>query len=111
MKIGCTQRISMRASTINQIARFENCSRYLVRTVGFALVMTSAFGGSGALAADSDHADSAREKERNLIAILKSDAPPQDKAIPCKQLSIYGSKAAVPALAALLSDEALASWA
>src|SRR2546422_7351725 len=52
-----------------------------------------------------------KEKERKLIAILKSDAPPQDKAIPCKQLAIYGTKDAVPALAALLSDPDLASWA
>src|SRR5437867_1242002 len=52
-----------------------------------------------------------KEKERKLIALLKSDAPPQDKAIPCKQLAIYGTKDAVPALAALLSDPDLASWA
>ena len=43
--------------------------------------------------------------------MLRSDAPPQDKAIPCKQLAIYGSKEAVPALAALLSNPELASWA
>ena len=49
--------------------------------------------------------------ESNLIAVLKSDAPPQDKAIACKQLAVYGSKAAVPALAALLPDKELASWA
>ena len=49
--------------------------------------------------------------ESKLIAVLTSDAPPQDKAITCKQLAIYGSKAAVPALAALLPDKELASWA
>ena len=43
--------------------------------------------------------------------MLRSDAPPQDKAIPCKQLAIYGSKEAVPALAALLSNPELASLA
>ena len=53
----------------------------------------------------------ASDKERDLIRILQSDAPPQDKAIPCKQLAIYGTKAAVPALAALLPDPNLASWA
>ena len=52
-----------------------------------------------------------KEKERKLIAILKSDAPSQDKAIPCKQLAVYGTKDAVPALAALLSNSDLASWA
>lgn len=54
---------------------------------------------------------SAAEKQAKLIAILKSDAPPQDKAIPCKQLAIYGTKEAVPALAPLLADKDLASWA
>jgi len=54
---------------------------------------------------------SAQEKERALIEILKSDAPPQDKAIPCKQLAVYGSKEAVPALAPLLADAQLSSWA
>jgi len=49
--------------------------------------------------------------ESNLIGVLQSGAPPQDKAIACKQLAIYGSKAAVPALAALLPDKELASWA
>ena len=51
------------------------------------------------------------EKQRRLIAVLQSDAPPQDKAIPCKQLAIYGNKDAVPALAPLLADKDLASWA
>ena len=50
-------------------------------------------------------------EEGKLIAVLKSNAPPQDKAVPCKLLAIYGSKAAVPALAALLPDKELSSWA
>ncbi len=49
--------------------------------------------------------------EAKLIAIITSDAPPAQKAIPCKQLAICGTKAAVPALAKLLSDKELASWA
>lgn len=53
----------------------------------------------------------ADDREAKLIAILVSDAPPQDKAIPCKQLAVCGTKAAVPALAALLPDEKLSSWA
>jgi HEAT repeat protein len=55
--------------------------------------------------------ESAAEKQRKCIAILQSDAPPQDKAIPCKQLAIYGNKEAVPALAPLLANKDLASWA
>ncbi len=49
--------------------------------------------------------------EAKLIAIIQSDAPPQDKAIPCKQLAVWGTKAAVPALAALLPNKELSSWA
>ena len=60
------------------------------------------------LAADRE---SSADKQRKFIAILQSDAPPQDKAIPCKQLAIYGDKEAVPALAPLLADKDLASWA
>jgi len=53
----------------------------------------------------------AEEREQKLIAVLESNAPAKDKAIPCKQLAIYGTKAAVPALAKLLADKELASWA
>ncbi len=52
----------------------------------------------------------AAQTETELIEQLRS-APPQGKAMACKQLSIYGSAAAVPELAKLLSDEKLASWA
>jgi HEAT repeat protein len=50
-------------------------------------------------------------QETKLIAVLTSNAAPQDKAITCKRLAICGTKAAVPALAVLLADEQLASWA
>lgn len=56
-------------------------------------------------------AEKRRETEAQLISILKSDADKAQKAITCKKLAVYGSKKAVPALAALLSDEQLASWA
>jgi len=49
--------------------------------------------------------------EAELIAVLKSDAPPAEKAITCKRLAVYGNKDAVPVLAPLLADEKLASWA
>ena len=51
------------------------------------------------------------EKERELIAIMKSDAPAAEKAIACKKLSVDGSTEAVPELAMLLGNEQLASWA
>jgi HEAT repeat protein len=72
-----------------------------------SLVLTS----SPARAAAADAQDSSASKERALINILQSSAPPAEKAVPCKQLAIYGTKDAVPALAALLADAELASWA
>ena len=50
-------------------------------------------------------------QEPDLLAVLRSDAPPADKAITCKQLAIHGSPAAVPELAKLLPDPELSSWA
>ena len=43
--------------------------------------------------------------------MLQSDAPAAEKAITCKQLAIYGTADAVPALASLLENAELASWA
>ncbi len=51
------------------------------------------------------------EKEKELLAVLGSDAPEAEKAIACKNLAIYGSDAAVPALAKLLPNPQLSSWA
>ena len=53
----------------------------------------------------------ADENETKLIGVLTSEAPQKEKAITCKRLAIFGSKAAVPALAPLLADKDLASWA
>ena len=50
-------------------------------------------------------------KELELIAVLKSDAAKGEKAITCKRLAIYGTDKAVPALAPLLGDAELSSWA
>jgi len=50
-------------------------------------------------------------KESELIAVLRSEAAKGEKAITCKKLAIYGSERAVPALAPLLADKELASWA
>lgn len=49
---------------------------------------------------------------RDLIAVLqRSDASLHDKARACQQLGEFGTKEAVPALAALLSDEVLSAYA
>ncbi len=54
---------------------------------------------------------SSEEKERQFLAVLRSDAAPAEKAMACKRLSVYGTSEAVPALAPLLLDKELASWA
>lgn len=87
----------------SRIQNIASCALFGAAVSFFAITPAS-------LAADSNQESSA-DKQRNLIAILQSDAPPQDKAITCKKLAIYGDKDAVPALAPLLADGSLASWA
>ena len=50
-------------------------------------------------------------KEPELLAVLSSSAPSNEKAIACKQLAIHGTSAAVPELAKLLPNDQLSSWA
>lgn len=69
-----------------------------------------AVAGVSTIAAGQDQA-AAKAKERELIAIVQSNAPAAEKAIPCKQLAIYGTDEAVPTLMPLLADKELASWA
>jgi len=59
----------------------------------------------------ADNKNPASDQEQKLIELLQSNAPPQNKAIPCKLLAVCGTKNAIPALAALLTDKDLASWA
>ena len=51
------------------------------------------------------------QREQELLAILRSEAPDADKALACKNLAIHGSDESVPDLAKLLSEEKFASWA
>ncbi len=62
-----------------------------------------------ALAADSP--DSSADKARQAIAVLQSDAPAPEKALACKRLAVFSGPEAVAALAPLLGDERLSSWA
>ena len=55
--------------------------------------------------------EDATKDQQKLIAVLRSQAPAAEKAITCKRLAIYGGPEAVPALAPLLADEKLSSWA
>jgi len=78
--------------------------RYSIWFVILIIVAMSA----GTVAQDRSAAD---VKQRDLIAVLQSDAPKSEKAITCKKLVIYGTEQCVPALAPLLADKELASWA
>jgi len=66
---------------------------------------------STAAAGQTSDSQSPKERELKLIGVLQSDAPPAEKAITCKRLAVYGTKDAVPALAPLLADKELSSWA
>ena len=66
---------------------------------------------AAAVAAAAGSALAAEQQEGQLIAVLESDAPKAEKAITCKGLAVYGTKNAVPALAKLLPDKELTSWA
>ena len=76
-----------------------------------ALAAAVALVGLAGPARAAEDAKAAAEKQREFIGVLRSNAPAKDKAIPCKQLAIYGTAEAVPALAPLLADKELASWA
>ncbi len=79
-------------------------SRHSFHSIALLAVLV-VFTGSTSWAAD----DRSLATETQLIETLRSAAP-AEKALACKQLAIYGSKAAVPELAKLLADAELASW-
>ena len=51
------------------------------------------------------------KRTRKLIEVLQSNAAFYDKARACQQLGEFGTREAVPALAALLGDEHLCAYA
>jgi HEAT repeat protein len=53
----------------------------------------------------------AKGAEAELIAVLKSSASREEKATACRKLALIGTRESVPALAALLGDEALGHMA
>ena len=72
--------------------------RYLFWCAIFIMVAASV----GAIAQDRKPEDVRDAKESDLIGVLQSNAAKADKAITCKQLAIYGTEQAVPALAPLV---------
>lgn len=85
------------------------CIRSLLALSSFAAMSDAAVWAAEAPAAATSSAS--ENKESELIAILSSNAPSNEKAIACKKLAIHGSSAAVPELAKLLPNEELSSWA
>ena len=77
----------------------------------FALLSALVASGLALTTARLAAADAAGDKQAKLIGVLQSGAPAAEKAITCKKLAVYGSKEAVPALAPLLTDPDLSSWA
>jgi len=59
----------------------------------------------------AEQAPPAAGDEPQLLAVLESDAPLFDKAKACQRLGTIGTKAAVPVLAGLLSNEELSHYA
>ena len=80
---------------------------FLTRTIAFVTVWTAVV----ATSVQAESPSTSNEKEKSLIAVLRSDASPAEKAIACKKLAIDGSSEAVPDLAKMLSDPQLSSWA
>lgn len=77
----------------------------------FALSLALVASGGQPRSAAVGSKESTEEKQRGLIRLVESNAARGEKALACKELAIYGTKDAVPALAALLADPELASWA
>jgi HEAT repeat protein len=85
--------------------------RALASCLVFANMVSFALAADPVQSSAPDSQKARAEKEGKLIRVLRSDGAPEDKALACKQLAVCGTKDAVPSLAALLSDEWLASWA
>ena len=64
-----------------------------------------------AVAAAGQDAEAAKDLEAKLSAVLGEDVPHAAKDYTCRQLSLVGTAASVPALAALLPDEKLSHMA
>ena len=116
-------RKTFRPMTLNTLSSHtphivRSATPFLPVAIGYRLLAISApallallLAASPANAAAAEGQAASVPKEDALISLLESKAPPAEKALACKQLAIYGSKDAVPALAPLLSDPHLASWA
>ena len=74
------------------------------------VVLLAAWLATSAASTWADGPATSPEKEKELLAVLRSDAPAAEKAMTCKLLAIHGSSEAVADLAKLLPDAQLSSW-
>jgi HEAT repeat protein len=79
-----------------------------MKTSRFLLTVTLA---ASALATIATSASPDPQKTRQLIAVVQSDAPLFERARACQQLTIFGTREAVPVLAGLLADDMLSHYA
>jgi HEAT repeat protein len=86
-------------------------THFFTRILLSSVAAVSLVAGRPAFAAAGPPSPNVPESESKLIEVLKSSAPPEEKAITCKKLAVYGSKACVPLLAPLLESPELNSWA
>lgn len=91
------------------ITRFQRVSA-IVAVVFLIAAAPAILPGQGSPAMAAEDAATSAEAAR-LIGILQSDAEPFDKAKACQRLALIGGPEAVPALAALLADEKLGTYA
>jgi hypothetical protein len=82
-------------------------STTIPRASGLATLLLAVAGPSSG----QDAPKPAKGAEAELIAVLKSNASREEKAVACRNLALVGTGAAVPALAALLGDEKLGHMA
>lgn len=81
----------------------RNCKHLLVATCLWLVPVTMSF--------TQDSAPSLQEETTRLIGVLASDATVFDKAQACRRLAVVGDRSAASALAPLLADEQLATYA
>lgn len=84
---------------------------YLTKTLKMNVALLAAIICLTSSSSNAQDVAASTDKEAELLAVLRSDAQPAEKALACKNLAIYGSDAAVGELAKLLPDEQLSSWA
>ena len=84
--------------------------RHTLQSPNIFLLFTTLAAVTIALTSDGACQSPSPKNEKELIAILRSNAPKAEKALACKNLSVYGSSEAVADLAKLLGDAQLASW-